>query len=228
MFKGQLLKSRLCWRVFKTQDPQLKAYQQVLMHSLDKPVSEADFVVVDLEMTGLDPMFDQILSIGIVPIRHGQLILKEAEHKLVQIEGSVGQSATIHGILDAHLEQAITIEEMMQWFLSVTLGKVLVAHHAPLDLAFLQSALAQISREKVKLIAVDTLALEKKRLLRQHEVIKEGSLRLGASRARYGLPVYSAHNALIDALACGELLLAQVAAMGGAQGLKVSELIEMR
>ena len=224
MLNHQVLKSRLCWRAFKAQNPTLKRYHQALIETLGEPVCDVSFAAVDLEMTGLNPAFDQILSIGIVPIRHNQLILSEAEHKLVQIDGSVGQSATIHGILDVHLERAIAVEEMMQWFLKVTMGKVLVAHHAPLDLAFLQTALAQMSHEKVKLMAVDTLALEKKRLLRQHEVLKEGSLRLGASRARYGLPVYAAHNALIDALACGELLLAQIAAMGDAKHLKVSEL----
>lgn len=224
MLNHQLLKSRLCWRAFKAQDQTVKQYHQALLETLSQPVSDASFAAVDLEMTGLNSAFDQILSIGIVPIRHSQLILSEAEHKLVQIDGSVGQSATIHGILDVHLEQAIAVEEMMQWFLNVTMGKVLVAHHAPLDLAFLQAALAKMNHEKVKLMAVDTLGLERKRLLRQHEVIKEGSLRLGACRARYGLPVYAAHNALIDALACGELLLAQIAAMGGAKHHKVSEL----
>ncbi|PKM01882.1 MAG: DNA polymerase III subunit epsilon, partial [Gammaproteobacteria bacterium HGW-Gammaproteobacteria-12] len=37
------------------------------------------------------------------------------------------------------------------------------------------------------------------------------SIRLADSRLRYGLPLYSAHHALTDALACGELLQAQVA-----------------
>ncbi|QYK02811.1 exonuclease domain-containing protein [Shewanella psychrotolerans] len=224
MLNHQVLKSRLCWRAFKAQNSTIKQYHQALLETLSQPVNDASFAAVDLEMTGLNPAFDQILSIGIVPIRYNQLILSEAEHKLVQIDGSVGQSATIHGILDVHLERAIVVEEMTQWFLEVTMGKVLVAHHAPLDLAFLQAALVPMCHEKVKLMAVDTLALEKKRLLRQHEVLKEGSLRLGASRARYGLPVYAAHNALIDALACGELLLAQIAAMGDAKQLKVSEL----
>ncbi|MCG9696344.1 exonuclease domain-containing protein [Shewanella sp. Isolate11] len=220
----QLVKSQLCWRAFKSQNSVLKSYYQALMPMLDKSAFDASFMVLDLEMTGLNPSDDQILSMGLVPIEKGQVILKQAEHKLLKIEGSVGQSATIHGILDAHLHQALPLHEVMDWFLSVTQGKVLVAHHAPLDLAFLQAALSQEGFNKPKLMAVDTLALERKRLLRQHETIKEGSLRLGASRERYGLPVYAAHNALIDALACGELLLAQMATMGGAKQLKVSDL----
>jgi DNA polymerase-3 subunit epsilon len=37
------------------------------------------------------------------------------------------------------------------------------------------------------------------------------SIRLADSRLRYNLPSYSAHHALIDALATAELLQAQVA-----------------
>jgi len=222
---GIKVRSQLCWRALMAKDAGLKAYQQALMPVIDKPFAEAELLAIDLEMTGLNASFDQILSIGVVPIRQGQLILSEAQHKLVQIEGSVGQSATIHGILDTHLDAALTPEQAMAWFLSVSEGMVLVAHHAPLDLAFLQSGLQACLGEKPRLLAIDTLLLEKQRLLRQQEHLQEGCLRLGRSRARYGLPVYAAHNALIDALACGELLLAQVAAMGGATKVKIAELL---
>ena len=39
------------------------------------------------------------------------------------------------------------------------------------------------------------------------------SLRLWTARERYGLPSYRAHECLIDAIACAELYLAQVAEM---------------
>ena len=37
--------------------------------------------------------------------------------------------------------------------------------------------------------------------------------RLWTARERYGLPTYRAHECLIDAIACAELYLAQVAEM---------------
>jgi DNA polymerase-3 subunit epsilon len=37
------------------------------------------------------------------------------------------------------------------------------------------------------------------------------SIRLNASRERYGLPAYQGHHALVDALATAELLQAQIA-----------------
>ncbi|MCK7629643.1 exonuclease domain-containing protein [Shewanella sp. JNE10-2] len=220
------MKMRLNWRALRCQHQLFKDYYQSLVPLLSMPVSEAPLMAMDLEMTGLDPLQDQILSIGLVPIEHGVIPLEGAQQKLVQIRGSVGQSATIHGILDNHLVQAVTIEDAMAWFIAKTRGRVLVAHHSPLDCRFLQQDILAIYHQAVFLPSIDTLMLEKRRLLRGHHAIKEGSLRLGACRERYGLPVYSAHSALTDALACAELLLAQVAAMDGARQLKVTELMQ--
>ncbi|MGL5147516.1 MAG: hypothetical protein ACRC7Q_08495, partial [Plesiomonas shigelloides] len=64
------------------------------------------------------------------------------------------------------------------------------------------------------------------RLLKAHAVVQQGSLRLGACRQRYGLPVYSAHTAMVDALGCAELLLAQLASMNAAS-LPVSQLVDI-
>ena len=91
-------------------------------------------------------------------------------------------------------------------------------------LAFIQQQLQLHTGSKRCFAFIDTLGIEKTRWLRQHNVIKEGCLRLGASRQRYGLPVYSAHNALVDAVACAELFLAQLASMGN---VKKSDLIAL-
>lgn len=222
---AQLFKSTLCWRAFRSRSERVKQYHRALIPVIDKAVHQSSLMAVDLEMTGLDANHDHILSIGLIPIENGLLLLNKAEQKLIRVEGGVGQSAVIHGILDKHLEDAIEIQDAIHWFLEKTAGKVLVAHHAPLDLNFLQNAIMNSLGEPVKLLAIDTLAVERKRLLRKHDVLKEGSLRLGACRTRYGLPVYAAHNALVDALACGELLLAQTAAIGDIEKLTIAEVL---
>lgn len=219
-----LSKLGLFWRAWRTQHPLIKDYYAELAKLLQYTLADIPMLAIDLEMTGLDPAFDQILSIGIVPIKNGQLQMAKAQHKLVSIDGSVGQSAVIHGILDNQLQDALSPEQAMQWFMQQSKGHLLVAHHSPLDLAFLEQGISRHLAETVKLLAVDTLAVEKRRLLRQQEVFKEGELRLGACRQRYNLPVYNAHNALIDAIACGELLIAQMAAMGDGDKLSVTDL----
>jgi DNA polymerase-3 subunit epsilon len=100
-----------------------------------------------------------------------------------------------------------------------------VAHHAPMDLAFIQQHLQRVFGQRILLPYIDTLAIEKTRYLRQYGQLLEGCLRLGQSRGRYHLPVYSGHNALIDAIACAELFLAQASALGGLKRIKCHELI---
>ncbi|GGB51710.1 DNA polymerase III subunit epsilon [Shewanella inventionis] len=205
----------------------LKNYLAAITPVINQRFIDAPLMAIDLEMTGLDPLNDQVISIGIVPIVQGVIPLDKAQHVMIAISGSVGQSATVHGIVDNQLHKALSIEQAMQWFLAQTQGHILVAHHAPLDIQFIQQQLQRCFGQSIPLVFIDTLAIEKKRCLRQQDVLRQGTLRLGASRERYHLPVYSAHNALVDALSCGELLLAQVAAMGNINNLKLKDLIEI-
>nr|WP_283104713.1 exonuclease domain-containing protein [Shewanella olleyana] len=209
----------------------LSEYHHACLTAIDKLITQTPLMAIDLEMTGLDPQQDQIISIGIVPIEPGtiplSIPLSKAQQVMINIDGSVGQSAAVHGIVDNHLSSALTLEQAMEWFIEQTKGHILVAHHSPMDVGFLQSHLAKTYNRAIKLPFIDTLALEKQRLLRQHDVLKEGSLRLDACRQRYGLPTYSGHDALTDALACAELFVAQINAIGDVQQLSASEFISI-
>ncbi len=205
----------------------LDTYLDAIIPALTQPFLDAPLMAIDLEMTGLNPIGDQVISIGMVPIINGWIPLEKAQHMMIAISGSVGHSATVHGIVDNQLDMALSIQDAMEWFLTQTKGHILVAHHAPLDIEFIQQQLIRCFGQSIPMVFIDTLAIEKKRCLMQHSVLKEGSLRLGASRERYRLPVYSAHNALIDALSCAELLLAQVAAIGDVKKLSVKDLINV-
>ncbi len=224
------LKARLYYEMFGQSDL-LSEYQQAYLSVINKPITSAPLMAIDLEMTGLDPQQDQIISIGIVPIEPSlmplSIPLAKAQQIMINIDGSVGQSAAVHGIVDHHLSSALTLTQAMEWFVEKTKGHILVAHHAPMDIGFLQSHLYKTNGRAIKLPFIDTLALEKQRLLRQHDVLKEGSLRLDACRQRYGLPTYSGHDALTDALACAELFVAQVNSIGDINTLSAAEFISI-
>ncbi|KPZ70439.1 DNA polymerase III PolC-type [Shewanella sp. P1-14-1] len=224
------LKARLHYEMFGHKD-KLYDYQKAYLNVINKPLSTSRLMAVDLEMTGLDPLKDEIISIGIVPIELDtipcSIPLTKAQQCMVNIDGSVGQSATVHGIVDQHVSEGASLIDAMEWFIDRTQGHILVAHHAPMDISFIQSHLAKVYNRQIRLPFIDTLATEKQRLLRQHDVLKEGSLRLDACRQRYGLPTYSGHAALVDAIACAELFIAQVNSIGDSQKLTVSEFISI-
>jgi DNA polymerase-3 subunit epsilon len=52
-------------------------------------------------------------------------------------------------------------------------------------------------------------------LRNQQHHLERGSLTLARCRQRYHLPEYQAHHALSDAVACGELFLAQAYRFAG-------------
>jgi len=229
MLSHWFLKTRLSYQAQRCTDKRIRAYLQALLPLLNLTIKEVPLLALDLEMTGLNPKQDQIISIGIIPIINGQMKLGKGEHKLIKIAGSVGQSATIHGLVDTDLAEALTLEDALAWLFKKATGSILVAHYAPLDISFIEQALLVDSdnakHKPCHLYAIDTLHIEHQRLLRKQPIIKEGALRLANCRVRYNLPYYDAHNALLDALSCAELLLAQTSRMGGANNIKVFELL---
>ncbi|MFA7431262.1 MAG: exonuclease domain-containing protein [Rhodospirillaceae bacterium] len=200
-------------------------YYRVDTPTTDTPWDTVPFLAVDLETTGLDPQADAIVSIGWVPVIGGRVVLAEARHHVVRVARPMPEaSAVLHGILDDEAAAARGLEQVLPEFLAALKGRVPVAHHAASEREFLDAACRRLYGAPLVVPYVDTLGLEVRQCKRRGDTMGPGQLRLPACRERYGLPRYRAHNALVDAVACAELLLAQVAYMTpqpvriGAQG----------
>lgn len=175
------------------------------------PVAEASLLAVDLEMTGLNPDRDEIVSIGWVPIDAGVIDLAgSAERRVAARRGDgVGHSATIHGLRDCDLEDAASLEQALRALLSALSGRVAVFHHAPLDLAFLKRALLEHRLSRWNTPVIDTLAWHRRHLrLAGGDRHTQEKVTLEAACRHHGLLTRSQHDALADALSCAELLLA--------------------
>lgn len=185
------------------------------------------FLAVDLETTGLDPARDRIVAVGFVAIEQGRIPLASARRLLVRLDDEgVAQSAAVHGITDsAAARLGVPEPEALDLVLRALAGRVLVAHHAPFDRAFLSAACRRHHGAPLVVPTVDTLALEARRWHRREDLPAEGALRLHACRARYGLPPTTPHDALADALATAELLLAQAAHRSRGQLLPLAHLL---
>lgn len=175
-------------------------------------VAEVEFLALDVETTGLDPRTDHLLSVGWVPVIGREIVLAGACELTIRPPGEVdvGASATFHRLTDDQLSHAAPLSDVLPRLLGALHGRVLLAHHTPIELGFLAEATLAAYGARPPVAAVDTLSLQH-RLLPTHHREAGGSLRLDAARRTFGLPRYTAHHALADALAAGELLLAQVA-----------------
>lgn len=201
------------------------AYLSEPLPSPRTTVQQAEYLAVDLETTGLNPAQDHIVSIGYVPIQGRRVRVAGARHVYVHIDGSVDQSATIHHIRDSDLDGAYTEAEALACLLADLQGRVLIVHHAPMDLGFLNAACQRHYGVPLLARVVDTLDLARRRRTRGQNEIRDGELRLHALRRSYGLPRYAAHDALTDALATAELFLAMVPRWAGNEPMPLSTLL---
>ncbi|PKR54994.1 exonuclease domain-containing protein [Thalassospira marina] len=177
----------------------------------ERRVSDIEFVAVDLETTGLNAKHDEIISIGWVLIRNRGVDFSSAHHSLVRPTRDVSESsAVIHGILDSHVAEAPDIDTILRQLLPILAGRVLLAHHAPIELGFLGRACKRLYGAPLQMPTVDTLVLGLRDIHRQGTPLKSGALKLQNLRKTHNLPPYRAHNALTDAIATAELFLAQI------------------
>jgi len=188
-------------------------------------IDNTPMIAVDLELTGLDASKNKIISIGWTLIDNGRIKLGSNQHLLVSTDHSVGDSATIHELLDNEVETGISIEDALGLLFRAAKGRVWVFHHAGLDVAFLQAACRQWAElganARVPMMTLDTLQIELSTRQRRDIPVKPGDLQLGELRAHYHLPDYKGHNALVDALATAELILAMAARLDREESLQL-------
>ena len=203
----------------------LQTCWQAPLPSTSSDWRKVSFLVADAEMSSMDASTGELLSVGWVLVENGSIDLGSAQHHLIQAENSVGQSATIHNLRDYDLVDANTRERALAHFLEAAAGRVLVFHNAVLDMAFLNKISRREFNAPILMPVVDTLLQEEKLLRRREHVLKPGELRLQGCRDRYGLPHFHGHNALLDALATAELLIALASRRSIGRSLTLAQLL---
>jgi DNA polymerase-3 subunit epsilon len=138
------------------------------------------------------------------------------------VDQSVGHSAAIHELLDSDLARGVSLEAGIQLLFEAARSRVWLFHHASLDVAFLQKACVSWAGFAPPFTVLDTMHMELAMRKRRGLPVHTGDLRLDNLRSNYNLPRYKAHNALIDACATAELLLAIAARMDSVESLKLS------
>lgn len=206
-------------KVDLTSDKNLVAFYSAGLPAPDTPISEVEFVALDLETTGLDPEENDIITIGLVPFNLKRIFLRHSRHWKVRPKQKLDEdSVIIHGITHSELIDAPDFGDIIDELLPCLSGKIIVVHYRRIEREFLDNALRTRIGEGIEFPVLDTFQLEeiiqKKRAASLWDKLrgkKPESLRLAQSRRRYGLPDYTPHHALTDAIATAELLQAQIA-----------------
>ncbi len=176
--------------------------------------ADTEFLVIDCEMNGLSAQSNQLLSVGWVTIKNRRIVNASRRYFLLHAESGTGDTSKIHGLIDSDVAGASSVASVLMLLIPAIANKVLVFHHAPLDIAFLQRASLYHFQCPFLFSYIDTMEIEKQRRDRQGQHF---GLRLAQCRERYGLFSQNQHNALADAHATAELLLAQASYFSGNQ-----------
>ncbi len=187
----------------------------------DIQIEDAEFVVFDLETTGLSASRCRICEIGAVRVR--ALAIEDTFETLVN-PGSALPSyiAALTGIRDSDLRNAPRAELAVRRFLAFAGDAPLGAHNARFDMAFLEHEVGRLTGRRVAAPVVDTVWLARRLLHKRSERFSLASL-----AHFFGTSTSPCHRALPDALATAEILVSLLGLAQERGARTLSEVLEL-
>ena len=152
----------------------------------------ADYVVFDLETTGISPKTDEVIEISAVKVKQGKVT--DEFSTLVNPKCRIPYGASrVNGITDDMVAEAPFFEQVLEEFLEFIKGFVLVGHNiARFDMNFLYRDVEKYFERSLPNDYIDTLQMARRELpdLEHH--------RLTDLAEYYGISAEGAHRALND------------------------------
>ena len=185
----------------------------------DPLLEETEFVVFDLETTGLSAARCHICELGAVRVRALEPV--ESFQSLVNPGVALPEPvARLTGLREQELRRAPSVSNVLRRFLNFAGDELLVAHNARFDQRFLERQLLFLHGRRLSEPPLCTAALARRLL--------EGRLRrvsLASLADFFGVPTSPCHRALPDAEATAQVL---VHLIGLAQELGARRLSDLR
>jgi len=173
------------------------------------PWRDREYCVLDVETTGLDLQSDEVVSFGAVLVRHGRVVVSTAAYGLVRPSRAVSvASVSVHALRAEDLADAPPLADCVRTLRGLLEGRVLVAHAAWVEQAFLGRAF-RAHHESWRVPTVDTAGLARALGVAASAPGREPPLEQLAGHL--GLPVHTPHHALGDALTTASVFLALAA-----------------
>lgn len=167
----------------------------------DLRLSEAEFVVVDIETTGFSPIGDDIIEIGAVRVKAGNVA--ERLHSFVRPSKPIPPEVQrLTGITQQMVEDAPEAVAALRKFFEFARGAILVAHNAAFDFGFLRYHGRKHFGDLPDYAVLDTLMLSRALLPNLRSFSLENVCR------EVGVRLSEHHRADADAEATAEVLLA--------------------
>jgi len=171
--------------------------------------SEAEWVVADVESTGLDLSRDRLIAIGAVRVSAARLRLGEPFHAVLrQPQASSTANILVHRITDAEQLGGIAPVEALLAFREYVDGAHLVGFRAPFDESMIGAAERAYLGRRLRGAWLDLAYLAPALGM----ATSGERVDLDDLLVRHGIAAYERHDALADAVATAQLLLILLAA----------------
>ena len=181
-------------------DPESDCWHATVHSALQTAVQNTDFVVIDLETTGLNPASAAITEIAAVRIANGRVT--QEFHTLVNPGRRIPAAITrLTGITDDMVRNHSRIDQIFPQLHTFFGAATLVAHNADFDLGFLNFDVQRLQSAPLLNQSVCTLRLAKRLLTGMR------SRSLDAVASHLGVSGFDRHRALGDARITAEVFL---------------------
>lgn len=151
----------------------------------------SSYVAFDIETTGLDPEYDEIIEIGAVKIKEGKEI--ETFNTLIKPEYEIDEFITeLTGITNEMVENAPSIDEVLPKFMDFIKDYIIIGHNVNFDINFIYDNLIRCDMNPITNDFIDTLRLSRRLLpeLKHH--------RLSDLADYYNINTVGSHRSLKD------------------------------
>lgn len=178
--------------------------------SQDIVLETHDYVVFDVETTGLSSKYDQIIELAGVKVRNGEIV-DRFERFSNPNEPLTETIKEITGITDDMLVDAPPISEVIRDFKTWVGDAIFVAHNASFDMGFIEAAYRREGLEPYTNGVIDTLELSRS----INKDFKKHGLNILAKK--YSVELTQHHRAIYDAEATAYIfikMLAQIKKLG--------------
>ena len=156
-----------------------------------------DYVVFDIETSGLNPKKDKIIEIGAIKYKDNKKI--DEFSYLIDPEIKLNQIITdVTGITDDDLKGKDKIDVVLPKFLDFIEDYTIIGHNVKFDYDFIEANITKLHLKHLKNRIVDTL------LLSRITIYDSKNHRLKTLKEYLGLN-YNSHRALDDSLTCNDL-----------------------
>ena len=166
----------------------------------DKKIDEEEFVVFDIETTGLNSHTNEIIEIGAVKIKAGRIVDRYSQ--LINPGRPIPYHITeITSITDEQVANEPKIDKVIGKFVDFIGDAVLVAHNAPFDMGFIKRDIKKYLNIDLECSVIDTLQMARDLF---PDLKKYG---LGDLNKTLGLALEKHHRAVDDSQATANMFI---------------------